>query len=291
MTIKAGVTVGVALALTVMLAIGLSMVDCQLAEAWGRGEPAAWGFDNDCAWGIGSDEGVEEVAEEEWAPWDITNVAYFWRADSGITYGATAPACTSWTDIVAGKVAYAAAAAKEPAWYTGVDGINGQPVVKGDGSNDFLTTTAFASALSQPYTVWSVATVATDNNAARCCIYGITAGTGLPVHRWVVGVDAYQVLNLVGAVSSINSAGIVVFQLVITEYTTGVDNFWVNDTLKVTGNDTDQLTGLTLFTDHIGTFPSNSKIAEVGIVSGVISAADQALLEAYIQTRYGIAAW
>lgn len=93
--------------------------------------------------------------------------------------------------------------------------------------------------------------------------------------------------------AAMSAAGIVVFQLAITEDSTNVDRMWANGVLQISGNSGgNNLTGLMLFAYPDGSYSSNSKIAEVGIVktaTGYISAADQANLEAYCEDRYGVA--
>ena len=237
-----------------------------------------------------------------WTPASIGGELYWWRTDLADVTLEVGDVVSHWLDKIVGWDAAQANNTFRPAYKTGVDGINGQPVIRGDGADDYLKTAAFTSAITQPFTVWCVATIASDNNLSRFLATGLETNRTIYSHRYVVDANekCYQlnfgtVLN--GALNSLDAAGTPVFHLMITEYglpdTPNVDNLWANGVLKVTGNaGTSALTGLTLFSIWSGTgFFSDSKIAEIGIVSGIISAADQALLEAYVQSRYGIAAW
>ena len=82
------------------------------------------------------------------APTDITGLVRRWRADS-VTV-ANAAAVSSWPALTGGVALTQATAANQPSFRTGV--INGQPVVRFDGTSDFM---AVASAIThaQPVTV------------------------------------------------------------------------------------------------------------------------------------------
>lgn len=259
------------------------------ADSWSDGWGATkkpWEVDR-ARWGI------QAATAEAWSPSDIVaTTLYWWRADQGVTYGSAAPACTSWTDIVAGKVAYAAAAANEPAWYTGVDGINGHPVIQGV-DDDYLKTAAFASAIEQPFAVWAVATVDADNDNSHVIVGGVTA-LRVAICNYAGTNNCYQFnFGTSRTSAAIDPEGTVVYCLVITEHETNKDKLWINGVLKINNNaGGNTLNGVTLLAYYDGTLPSNAKLAEVGIVktaTGFISAADEALLEAYVTDRYAVA--
>jgi hypothetical protein len=197
--------------------------------------------------------------------------------------------------MIAGKVAYAPSAAGEPAWKTGADGINGQPVLDGDGEDDCLFTSNFVSALTQPFTIWIVATTPASDDGNHDMPLSTRASTdeGFFYAMSVAGNPYYMNLGTAASGGASSAAGTAEFYLITTEYTAGVDKLWVNGVQKISTNcGTSNITRAGIFGRAPSTYSCDSKIAEIGIVkhpvTGYISAEDRALLEAYCEDRYGV---
>lgn len=225
-----------------------------------------------------------------WLPSQIVGVQYLWRGDYGITLE-VGSVVSHWLDMIVGMDAVQVDNAKRPAWKTGVDGINGQPAVQGDGNDDFLLTAAF-TAIEQPFTVWVVMTI---GHRAVCGTYSdaINGNTTTSVICWQDYVNDYYSTHfgtsLASASGTLAAEGSTIFYLLELGAT---DSVTVNGVLEASGNaGAGNLSRIRLFERNNGTYPYDGLIAELGIVSGAISAADQANLEAYVQSRYGIAAW
>ena len=226
-----------------------------------------------------------EVVNGLITPLGLDNVKYFWRGDYGI--GLVGGEVDTWEDMIKGWVASAPAPENRMAMTT----LGGQLAIQGDGTADYLQTTAFTTPLSQPFTIWCVATIASDNDATRMYLSDIVVVRNLK-HNYAVGADCYGMIwgNPASSNgSALPAVGTPVYHLFITNETGTTDNLYANGVNVISVDcGADAFTGLTIGAYYTGQLHSDSKIAEIGICLGAMSAAQKALLAAYITRRYGI---
>jgi hypothetical protein len=158
--------------------------------------------------------------------------------------------------------------------------INGQPVLRFDGTDDFLKV-ATGAISNQPLWGWAVVD---DNDAAtRYYLDGGAAskvalrhdGTNLEVNA---GAD-------VGAAHAAGAPHLVTFSV-----NGASSEIWVDGTSLATGDAgaQNQDSGIAIGADNAGASPLAGDIAEIAIVAGSPTAADLANLKTYITARYGL---
>lgn len=226
------------------------------------------------------------MMEPEELPWDpakIVGVKYWWRADGGITL--IGGKVDEWKDRINLSGASAVAAINRPSMST----IGGEPAILGDGVNEYLRGEVFPTAYEQPFSVWAVVTVGSDNDVRQIWL-GRRGFFGLIAWNWIPLADNYYLNWNTGLAGGVLPApGTELLMLLVMEEAVGVDNLYANGVQVVSGNaGTQNIDGVSLLARPDGVLPSDSKMAEVGVISGIISAPDRVSLAAYVLNRYGV---
>lgn len=191
----------------------------------------------------------------------------------------------AWYDLSgAGNHAAQADPAARPLYKTGI--LNGRPVVRFDGSDDYLQTAAFSAALSQPTTVVVVGSFGASGDT----LYdGLAVGARHNLVRsgaTTLGISAGTYLSYTDATPTGTSVWSAVFN-------GGSSQLWRDGTSKASGAaGAHQLTGLTLGADYRAPAAADNllgDIAEILIYNASLSTADRQRIERYLGAKYGIA--
>jgi hypothetical protein len=190
----------------------------------------------------------------------------------------------SWTDASGnGRHAVQGTGAAKPTYKTAA--LNGRPVVRFDGVDDWLQTAAFGAALAQPTTITLVGTatgadnyfydglndggrhVIITNNGGSSTTALLYAGTGAPYTVPAFGPARVYTALFSGAASRL----------------------WVDGTAAGAAADggTLALPGLTLGAYWGALANLTGDVAEVVLVNRALSGDERAALEAYLKTKWG----
>ena len=223
----------------------------------------------------------------EFLPTQITGLQLWLAADRGLSLSDGDPVGT-WPDQSGnGNDAAQATAAKKPTYKVNI--VNGKPVVRGDGTDDYLATSAFASALTQPNTILVVGSM---NNAEGDVAY---------FHDGIIDTDRNAFLSyiadtpdgyLLHAGLNLSTAGIPksAFHIWISLFNEAESKLWEDNGEKLSGDaGVHSLTGLCLLAKYDGTASLDGDIAEVAIYDSDIGAANRVSLFQYASNKYGIA--
>ena len=227
-----------------------------------------------------------------WSPLQITGLQYFWDASVLSSLDIIDGCVDKWRDLVKGVSADALDSDKRPAYRTGADGINGQPVVEGDGSDDVLKYDP--ANFSQPFAVFAVATVPTDAGTKTLLSTNL-AGSDTGVIRYNGVTNKYGMrfnTEIQGTTDFTTRVGNAEFYLVLQGYDGTNSQLWINGVKEIDGiAGTDDFNVIGIFASWYPAKFCNSKIAIIGIVktaTGFISAADLANLETHVQSKFGL---
>lgn len=204
----------------------------------------------------------------------------------------------TWYDQVGGKNLLQATIAKMPALVIAgaLQAINAQAAINADGTDDWMSTAAFASAMDQPFSAFALATIASDNAGSRSILGGLASSRNIFTHRYIVGDadDRYFVTH--GTASSINpptdtlpAAGSVISHIMLAKATPLTDILLCNGVSKIDEDCGDgSYTGLSTFSRYDGTAGfSDSKVSDIIAWTGTISAGTITAITAYV-AKYGI---
>lgn len=219
-----------------------------------------------------------------WSPSDVSNLEV-WLDAGTITGLSDGDAVTTWTDLSGNSNSPTqATASKKPLYKTSI--INGLPVVRGDGSDDYLQVT-FGAALSQPNTVFVV------------CKF-VNLGTG--DYRFVfdgIGVTRHAIYRknqaahtwwyYAGTERDSGDVADTSAHILVAVFN-GASSSLRLDGAEIVATDpgSQTLGGITLFNDQSFALPGNIDIAECGVYDAGLSAGNIGLLETYLSTKYGV---
>lgn len=188
----------------------------------------------------------------------------------------------SWTDMSGnGYNSTQANAANRPIFVENV--INGQPVVRFDGSNDYLQT-VLASAIPQPITVFIVLKLPSNNATIQNVFDGL--GTNRLQFNKQAGNDTFRAFA--GTIDDFTSAGYAGDFTTVTLVFDGANSeTWFDGVSVNTGN---------AGTNSLGTFnigarqdylmPLNGDIAEFIVYSDALDAAERDAVEDYLYDKF-----
>jgi hypothetical protein len=192
---------------------------------------------------------------------------------------------TSWTDLSGNDYhAIQNTTANQPTFKTNV--MNGKPVVRFDGDNDYLLTGTFSSALSQPNTVFVV--WQTNSTGTQFVIDGINKNDRHAIFQGTGGGNnvAFH------AGSTLSYAKDTPFeQAIITSalFNGANSEVWENGEIKLTGDfGNHSLTGLTIGARQGNAFFFlDGDIAEIIIYDRALTFNERTDVEFYLSRKYG----
>lgn len=214
-------------------------------------------------------------------PLQIPSMVAWYKADA-ITGLADAAAVTTWADSSDnGRGATQATSGSRPTYRTNI--IASKPVVRFDGTDDFLRTSTFS--LSKPVTVVAVAKSAVTASVNHTYVDGVAGGE---LQLMKTGTPQYQ-LSLGGPVSAttVDTA----FHIFVGIANGDADSkLWVGGGAPATGTTSlDSMGGITLGAYGTGgTNFLNGDIAEIIIYSGEMALADINDLGQHLATKYSL---
>ena len=213
-------------------------------------------------------------------PDKISGLKAWWKADSlGLTDGT---AVSSWGDSSASGIALTqATSANQPIFKTNI--INGQPVVRFDGSNDRLRA-ASTLGLSQPNTIFIV--VGNWNSSTAGNLVDVATGDGA---RQLVAYDTGVALGFYAGTGFVSDApathpGYICISALFNGASSTIN---VNGTQVLTGNPGSNGLGQpTIGSDGGNAFGGD--IAEIIVFNRALTALERAHVENYLGNKYGI---
>lgn len=222
-------------------------------------------------------------------PTQISGLQLWLRADRGVTL--VSGAVSQWNDYSgtgdSNKNVTQSTSTKRPTPNTADANFNNQATLTFDGTDDYLVSGTWSSALSQPAT-WFAAYRAGSVATGRSAFDGIASGnrhfTGNTGTDGFVNMYAGTTV-LAGAVNKASTK----------VYTCSVFNgassaLYVNDfsSSVASGNaGSHSLTGVTIGANFLTTGPIAGEIAEIIAYSGALNAAQRAQVQDYLTRRYG----
>lgn len=227
---------------------------------------------------------------------------HWYRSDSGLWQDAgVTPAVLDgdvvgrWEDLTANADhVNQAVVGNKPTLQNGAgDLLNGHPVVRGDGANDYLQG-AFTNggAMAQPNTIFAVAALdaaaVNDNAANTICDGDDIANRHILGTRSIPNPDEWFIYagsNLDGGVADSN------WNIWTALFNGATSRFWHNGVAKCAAGagGAQVIDGLTLFSQQQIAFHWNGDITEILIYDANLSDADKNQVGAYLATRYAIA--
>lgn len=239
-------------------------------ESWSGTAPTAW-------WKMHENSGTRADSAGSNTLTDVNTVT---ANDGKVAYAVTADASVvaRWIGSKAVATLDQATHTKKPLLKTNI--VNSQPVVRFDGTDDFLKAASGALG-TQPFWGWAVV----DDNDAGTRYY-FDGGAASKVAVFHDGTN----LN-VNAGSSVGAAHTAGAPHLVTFVVNGASSIiYVDGTQLATGDAgaQNQDGGLTVGATQAGASPLAGDVAEWGFVSGSPSAQDLANLKSYINTRYNL---
>jgi hypothetical protein len=212
-------------------------------------------------------------------PSSIAGLQLWLKADAlGLADGT---AVSSWTDS-SGNSRHAAQAtsANQPLLKTGI--LNSKPIVRFDGSNDFLQTAAFS--VAQPLTVFSVAK--TTSTATTYIFFDSAASSP----RATLAVEPASSAEMNSGSSLLDGSLVVnTFQVWSAVFNGATSNIRLNGATGTSGNaGANGLNGVTIGARYAGDFVFPGDIAEVLVYNSALSATDRSSVETYLSRKYAI---
>ena len=238
-----------------------------------------------------------------WTPASVTSGGYspehWYRSDSGLWQdaGITAAAADGdvvgrWEDLSANAdhTNQAVVAAKPTLQNAAGDLLNGHPVVRFDGADDWLQgpfTTG--GALAQPFIVLAVAeldvTVVDDNNS-RTLVDG-QGGTRMLLRQWSGTIPDCWAIYAANYVQGGNSDS--KWNIWTALFNGVASQFWHNGVSEGVGNSgADNAPGITIGADTSGNVGWKGDATEILIYDANLSDADKNQVGAYLGRRYGL---
>lgn len=222
------------------------------------------------------------------SPTDIAGLIVWLDAGAGVFSDAgTTPAVNDdtiqqWNDQSGnGNNASQGTSANRPTYKTGV--LNSRPVLRFDGSNDSIRTGTFSSTLSQPNTVFIVASTNTANMT-------FIDGLGTSNRHQFQSASTPSVSAFAGGTMSFSRTATFTHRLFTIRYNTSSSQILENGTSVATGDvGTHSLTGL-----NVGSRFSqdqaflNGDFAEILIYDTDLSTGNREAVEAYLISKYNL---
>ena len=215
-------------------------------------------------------------------------LAAWYRADLGITLNGGN--VSAWADQSGnGRHLSQGTAANQPAFSAG-GGSAGQDMINFDGANDVLESGVFAVATPlQVYMVakWDVVN-ATDTNVI------FSGDSTVPSNSCRVSVrnvsTAVAIWGTGGGVITTGAATALAWHYWGLTWTGGASSEIKQDGVsQITGNPgATAINGITVGAFDGASTPADASVAEIIIYSSILSAADEARLNAYLKSRYGL---
>lgn len=225
--------------------------------------------------------GVGVAGSGTFNPGSVSGLALWFKADAGTSTTTNGAAISQWNDQ-SGNARHVAQAtgANQPTYQENV--VNGRPVVRFDGTNDYLEATGFT--LTQPNTMFVVAKPANVASNGKNVVDGVTTRNAV-----TIGTTPKIGLN---AGSDVNSTldWTVAFQLVTAVFNGASSLVRRNGVASAAVNPgTASLAGI-----RIGTFNGslamwNGDVAEVLVYNAALSTVDRDAVESHLTSKYAIA--
>ena len=219
-------------------------------------------------------------------PTSLPNLKAWFRADLGITLNGST--VSAWNDQSgtgdSNKNLTQGTAANQPTYVSSDSSYNNMPTVSFDGTNDYLFTGTWSSALAQPSTWYVVGQI--DNLAGMWYIFD-----GLAAVRNAVLNDGTSQLYAVGyslPLSTTNMTSKFVFSAV---FDGASSKAYANNLTTTAASGTagfSSQAGLTVGARYSGSTPLQGKIAEIIAYSGSHSTSDRTSVMNYLAARYTI---
>jgi hypothetical protein len=191
-------------------------------------------------------------------------------------------AVSEWLDGYGSYDLVQATGSKQPIYKRDIQ--NHRPIVRFDGSNDFLRSASFA-ALAQQCTVFIVGKH--DNATASQIWFDGIGGS----NRQLVFSNVTDGVLVINAGTSLNSATDVGTSFVVLSavFNAGSSAIYKNGTSVASGAAGSQvLTGYTLGSAYDDSLPFDGDIAEVLVYEGALSTVNRQRVEGYLRTKYTI---
>ena len=221
-----------------------------------------------------------------WTPADIADLKV-WLDAGTITGLSDGDAVTTWTDLSGNSNSPTqATAGKRPLYKTSI--INSLPVVRGDGSDDYLAKT-FGSALSQPNTVFIVCKWIALGTGDYRFVCDAPTGTRHALYRKPAASSKWGFYA--GSLGDTDDAVDTSAHYLVAVFNGASSSLRLDGVEIDTSNiGTQTMGGAILFTADAltGTYCSNVDIAEYGVYDAGLSAGNIGLLETYLSAKYGI---
>lgn len=234
-----------------------------------------------------------------WTPADLS--PYLWLDASQETYG-DGDAVSTWTNRGSGANNATAGAGTEPTFKTGI--MNGQPVVRFDGSNDFMSVASYApaSTTAGQMSVWVVMTATSGSSYAIAELtsnynwantFGLfRLAAGNVALRTHTSGSSFSTFETTGTVTTTPSVYVGTMDRSLS--TNEVTGYLNSTTASGTRPQNDNLSGdMSTDTLYLGARAGSSlrlagDIAEIGFVKSVLSASDITSLTSYLGAKYGV---
>jgi PKD repeat protein len=208
---------------------------------------------------------------------NVSNLKAWYRSDSLVSLSGSL--VSQWGDASGnGLNAIQGITANRPSLVSSVPGINGKPVVKFDGVNDFLQVASFAQ--GQPLSVFIV--WRTIGSGVQFAFGGTIAASRLSLYH-----SGGNVAMIGGASISYPKAAPFTYTLNTAIYNTTSSALYDAGASKVTGDvGSNVLTGLNLGVAHNNGNWLNGEIAEIIMYDKNVSGAERVAVEQYLRSKY-----
>lgn len=239
--------------------------------------------------GVGDEQAT--LTAPPFTPASIANLRVYLAADVGVyTDAARTTAALVDGDVVGGWAdqsgqnnhASQSTTAAKLTLKLAANGINGRAVLLSDGVDDWMATAAFAAALAQPVTIFTLATL--PSAGQKMWIDGITAGDRLV--QFQENPRAWQMYAGTVVAGTVSDASP---HVVVGLYNGASSKLWVDGgTAVLSGNvGANQLTGLMIGAQYNFATPFGGKLGEVEVYAAGLTLAEINQMGPYLATRWG----
>ena len=218
------------------------------------------------------------------------------RGETGALLTSSSTSATSTGDAVAewrdgsGNGRHATAAStptdRRPSLRAGTDGLNGHPVLRFDGTNDFLRTASISPAIPQPVTLFTLSRKIGSATTALTVVDSRTSGTNTLTQGYWTNTTQARInagTNLTLAVTQTD------FTILRGVFDGTSSSLAANGGTAATGSiGTRAADGFTIGASRNSDGFLNGEIAEVIAYGSVLNAAERRIVENYLSARYGI---
>jgi len=191
---------------------------------------------------------------------------------------------SSWTDLSnKNRHATQATAAKKPVFKTNIQ--NGNPVVRFDGTDDWMSTAAWGDLL-QPNTIFIVAKIPIA--ASKIILDGVDSTKR---HQFSTGITENTLIQFAGTSATITQLGIRGnWAIASLAYNSPLSNAYINGVLTNTGNlSTNVLSGLTLGGHPtIDDYHPSTDMGEIIVYNKILTVTERQRIELYLSRKWGV---